>query len=97
MKVLHLAAPLLLYVRTREHPNHRVINRLHKISKLIKHLDHRVTIRLRNSSKLTNPHQVAHPNQYKVFPVGVNRVPSVLTAPVMKSKLIAQIVRQSNA
>jgi hypothetical protein len=52
MKVLYRAAPLLLYVRTMKHPNHRVVIRLHNSNKLVEHPNHRVVIRLHNSNKL---------------------------------------------
>ena len=83
MKVLYRAAPLLLYVRTMKHPDHRVIIRLHKSSKQVEHPDHQVVIRLHNCSKL-----VEHPNHRVVIKLLHNS--NKLTNP----QLVAQLNQQ---
>ncbi len=101
MKVTHRAAPLLLYVRTMKHPDHRVIVRLHKSSKQVEHPNHRVVIKLlHNSNKLTNPQLVAQLNQQKIESVFVNNAIALftkMTAILVKNKFFAKIAKKRHA
>lgn len=101
MKVLHRAAPLLLYVRTMKHPDHQLVIRLHNCSKLVEHPNHRLVIKLlHNSNKLTNPQLVTQLNQQEIKSVFVNNANQLfakMTAILVKNKFFAKIARKIRA